>query len=195
MKRIKILGLGVAAAMALMAFAGAGPASATTLSSSAGNYPKETPIDFTQAGAETSKFETLGGTILEECSGITIKGKTVNETGETVSGPIESLTWEGCTHTSDTTRNGSLSVRWSSGTSGTVTGSGSEWTDSTIFGSCDYGTSQTGTSLGTLVGGRPATLRISAIVPLIEGGFTCPKEVRWTANFTVTSPSELLVTS
>ena len=52
------------------------------------------------------------------------------------------------------------------------------------------------TDLGTLVGSTTgdATLAISTEVPKIEGGFLCPNPSRWTANYTVTSPTPLHVT-
>lgn len=186
MKYVKILGLAAVAAMALMAFVGAGSASATTLSSTNGNLPKGTVIHATLTKGSTAILES-GSTVLDTCTESTIKGTTSNETGPSVEGPIEVLSWGGCTHTTDTVAGGNLAITWTSGTNGTLAGKGSKVTVSTIFGSCTYGTSETGTTLGEVKGGNPATIAISTTVPLIEGGFSCPSTSTWTANYTVTS--------
>jgi hypothetical protein len=64
----------------------------------------------------------------------------------------------------------------------------------TVFGtSCYYGTGA-GTTLGTLVGGAPATLKVNTVVNEQEPqSFLCLNDARWEATFTVTSPSSLYV--
>ncbi len=201
MKHLKMLSLAAVAAMALMAF-GAGTASATELyqlktSAAPATLAKGTVIDASLTGS--AKLES-GGEVLDTCTGGTVKGKTTTagSSTSTVSGNIEELTWTNCTKPTTTVKNGSLEIHHiSGGTSGTVTGSGSEVTINGIFGtSCVYGTGA-GTDLGTLVGATGphshATLAINTSVPRISGGFLCPSTAVWNANYTVTSPVGLVV--
>jgi hypothetical protein len=211
MKYLKMLGLAAVAAMALMAFAGAGTASATVLCKKnptavppavtgtecpkGEDYPSGTVIDGSQTTA-TAILETTGGSTLDTCTGSTVKGKTSTTGGATatVTGPIEELTWTGCTFPTSTVTKGSLEIHWIPGThNGTLTAKGTEVTINTgFFGACTYGASATGTDLGTITGGNPATMTINALVPLIknESGL-CPSEARWTSHYTVTSPTPL----
>ncbi|HET7454205.1 MAG TPA: hypothetical protein VFJ76_01675 [Solirubrobacterales bacterium] len=204
MKHLKMLGLAVVAAAALMAFVGAGTASATKLckdSACAEDYPAETEIKSSLSGSAI--LETIGGVTLDTCSGGEVNGKTPATEGEPLSGNISALTWEGCTRTTDTTVNGSLAIKrvlvenenkeLVPNGNGTVTGSGSSVTVNGIFGtSCVYGTG-TNTPLGTLVGGNPATITINALVPRTVANALCPAETRWTASYTVTSPKPLFI--
>ncbi|HET7454552.1 MAG TPA: hypothetical protein VFJ76_03435 [Solirubrobacterales bacterium] len=194
MKHLKILGLALVAAAALMAFVGAGTASATKLckdSACTEDYGAGTEIKSSLSGSAI--LETVGGVTLDTCSGGEVNGTTSATEGTPLSGNISALTWEGCTRTTDTTVKGSLSIEKTSGGNGSVTGSGSSVTVNGIFGtSCVYGTG-TNTPLGTLVGGSPATISISALVPRTVANALCPAETRWTASYTVTSPSSLFV--
>lgn len=192
MKYVKMLSLAAVAAMALMAFV-ASSASATTLNNGTEVLKKGAAIDASLTGSETAKLES-GSTILDECSGGTVEGVTDNETGSAVTGTVSkaNLTWSGCTKTTNTLAGGSLSITYTSGSNGSVTGSGFEVTVNTIFGSCVYGLGG-GTNLGTLVGGTPATLSINTSVTKISGNFACPGTATWTANYTVTSPATLKV--
>ncbi len=200
MKYIKMLGLAAVAAMALMAF-GAGTASATELyqlktGANAVTLGKGTTIDASLTGS--AKLEA-GGEVLDTCTGGTVDGVVDNpgSSTTTVSGPINELTWTGCTKPTTTVKTGALEIHYSSNTNGTVTGSGSEVTINGIFGtSCVYGTGA-GTDLGTLVGATGphahATLAINTSVPRVSGGFLCPSTAVWNANYTVTSPTGLVV--
>lgn len=206
MKYMKLIGLAALAAMALMAF-GAGTASATKLcknnlstTNCSEHYPEKTLVEATLTknakGEQTAILETLEGTVLDTCTGSTVAGKTENTaaTGEPVKGKIETLTWSGCTKTTNTLSMGTLEISHIAGTdNGTLTGSSTEVTINTIFGSCVYGLAATGTHIGTVVGGNPATITISAIVPKLSGNFACPSESRWTATYTITQPNPLYV--
>lgn len=208
MKHVKMLGLAAVAAMALLAFVGASSASATVLckttptlgSPCASPYPAGTTIDATLE--ETATLETLEGTVLDECTGSTIKGTTSNKgsSTETVSGNASELTWTGCTRETKTTVLGSLEIHNISGThNGTLTGSGFSVTVNGIFNtSCIYGTG-TGLDLGTLnqstSGTTPATIKINAEVPRTVSNFLCPQKTRWTASYLVTEPVPLYVTA
>lgn len=193
MKHVKILGLAAVAAMALMAFV-ASSASATVLTSPAGTkLPAGTVIEATLNGSAVLE-ETTGPT-LDTCTASTVSGKTSAESGTPLTGNIETLDWGtelSCTAPTHTLVNGSLSVEATSGGNGTLSGSGSKVTVG-IFGlSCIYGTG-TGTALGTVTGGNPATVTINAVINLIEGGIGCPKTTRWTATYTVTKPNPLFI--
>ena len=196
MKYVKTFGLAAMAAMALMAFI-ASSASATALYSNTTKQGAGTEINATLTGG-TATLETLEGTVLDTCKGGGVAGKTNNAggAGVSVTGTIESLTWSECTKTTDTLNPGSLEIHWISGTkNGTLTAIDAEVTINTIFGSCVYGSAKA-LNLGTVVGSTTgnATMEINTKVPKISGNFACPAESRWTASYTVTTPSPLHVT-
>lgn len=198
MKHLKMLGLAAIAALGLMAFLGAGTASATTLATnSAGTikYAAGTEIHSTLKTGTSALLETTGGSTIATCTGSTVKGKTSNETGTSVSGSIETLTWTGCSQTTDNVTLGSLSITKSTGDSGTVAGSGTEVTLGVFGVSCTYGTGAS-TTLGTITGGAAPVLAINAVLSRTAGDeFLCPKSGRWTAEYVVTSPHELHIIS
>lgn len=194
MKYFKMFGLVTAAATAMMAFTIAS-ASATTLSNGSETLKSGSAIDASLTGTETAKLEA-GSTILDECTGGTAEGVTFGNSGSVIFVNIEpsDLTWSGCTKTTDTEEGGSLSISWTSGSNGSVSGSGFRVKINTIFGPCVYGLGS-GTHLGTLVGGTPATLAINTSVTKSTGNIACPATATWTANYTVTKPSTLTVQS
>ena len=198
MKHVKMLGLAVVAAMALMALVGAGTASATALYSGATKLGAGTEIQATLSG--TATLTTTEGTVLVTCTGGEVKGKTTNSGGaaETVKGTVEKagLTWAGCTEPVVTLAGGSLEIHHITGTvNGTLTGSGFEVTvDTTIFGSCIF-TLTAGTHLGTLTGTGigDATMHINAVVSRKSG--LCPATEKWVGTYKVTKPTPLHVTA
>jgi hypothetical protein len=205
MKHLKMLGLAAIAALGLMAFVGAGTASATTLSTdAAGNthYGPGTVIHSTlKPGTSALLKDTSGGTIAT-CTESTTKGKLEDPVVETngvkfvsgtwVTGALETLTWGGCSQTTDTLANGSLEIMWTSGNSGEVRSKGSKVTLGVFGVSCVYGTGE-GTVLGTITGGTAPELAINAKLAKVEGGFLCPSSGVWTANYIVTEPHALFV--
>jgi hypothetical protein len=207
MKHLKMLGLAAVAAMALMAFLGASSASATVLCKknltsgchAAGEaYPEGTEIVSSLTGAEKAKLE-IGSTILDECANGSVSGKTetTGSSTQTILGKVtaENLKWENCTRTTKTLAGGELEIHYISGTdNGTLTVRGFEVTVATIFGSCIYGFTAAAGDLGEVKGGEPATMAIKANVPKISG--PCPgTEALWTANYTVTKPSPVFVST
>jgi hypothetical protein len=199
MKYLKMLGLAAFAAMALMAF-GAGSASATKLctdSACTTVYPAGTEIHSSLVAGTTARL-TSGSTTVDTCTASTIKGKTSNESGATVSGNIETLSWgetnTACSVTTDTVKNGKLEIKWTSGTSGEVIGKESEVTTNTFGTSCTFGTG-TGTVLGTITGGTAPKITISTTVQKTAGNFLCPNSAGWDAEYVVTSPHALFVGS
>lgn len=209
MRYIKMLGLAAVAAAALMAFVGAGTASATTLCKTvpdasgnceaAWHYPVGTTIHATQEPGTTANLENTSGSTLDTCTESTIHGvtTTTGSATETVKGHIDAISWGSgttpCTATTDTLALGTLEVHAELPHGrGTLTGAGSKVTVN-IFGvSCVYGTG-TGTDLGTVTGGNPATIDVNAVIKKEEGGFLCPETTKWTASYIVTSPKPLYV--
>jgi hypothetical protein len=200
MKPLKILGLAAVAAAALIALVGAGTASATVLcknnaSTSACSETYGSGQSIEASLSETTTLETTSATVLDTCTGGTLKAKTTNAGGasETVKANVETLSWSGCSKTTDTLKNGSLEIHWISGTdNGTLTASSSEWTINTIFGTCTYGFG-TSTDLGTVTGGNPAKVSVNAILTKTAGSGLCPADARWKANYTFTAPQPLYV--
>jgi len=185
MKYVKMLGLAAMAAMALMAF-GAGTASATSSLYSTGvKVAAGTSLDATLEGGTALLSTTDGKTLVDTCTSSTVAGKVEYPGGGAdAKGAISSLTWGGCTVTTDTLTNGALSVS----STGAVTGTSSVVTVNFGGVSCRYGTGA-GTSLGTLTTG---TLAINAVINEQEPkSFICPDTTKWTANYSVTSPHDL----
>ena len=199
MKYLKMLGLAVVAAMALMAMAGAGTASATVLCKTTSTpcnsvYGKGTVIRPTLTGSNV--LETLEGSTLTTCVGTSIKTVIENPGGATatVFGPNTELVATGCTNQTFTLKSGSLEIHHIAGTdNGTVTGLVAEVTV-VVFGgtSCTYGAG-TGTDIGTLIGGESPVIKVNGIVKKTAGGFICPAETRWTGEYKVTEPTPIYV--
>lgn len=203
MKYLKMLGLAAVAAMALMAFVGAGSASATVLCKTApvgGVCPEgwdyAAGTEGTASLTESLVLETKEGTILDTCSGSTVQS-TLSNTGsaaETIKSKLSSITFTGCTKTTDTINPGSGEVHWIAGTSnGTLTTFSTEVTVNTIFGSCVYGAKATGTDYGTTVGGNPGSLTLNTLIPRVSGNFACPAEARITGKYVATNPTNAWV--
>jgi hypothetical protein len=196
MNRLKTLGLLAALALALVIFSAADSASATVLCTNSGcsiDYSAGTKVTSSLKGGTSTRFTAAGSTFT--CTGSSISGKTSNTSGTTVTLSIESLSWSGCSQTTDTVKNGSLSIEWISGTSnGTVRGTGSEVTVGFFGISCTYGTGES-THLGTLTGGVEPFLLISATLKKTAGGVFCPTTAVWEAEYVVTEPHALFVGS
>jgi hypothetical protein len=183
------------AAFAALGVFGVGTASATILCTDAGCgtvYKAGTAIELT-LGSGTSARLTSGGSTIATCTGSMAKGTTSSESGTPLTGTISSLTWSGCSQTTHTVTNGSLSIEWISETlNGTVVGSGTQVTVQ-IFGvSCTYGTGE-GTHLGTLTGGEAPLLKIATTVTKTAGGFLCPGTAGWDAEYVATEPHAVFV--
>lgn len=195
MKYLKMLGLAAIAAVAAMAIVGAGTASADEVCTDkpVNNMCPEgkliTTIEASQVG--TGSLETTGGTTLVTCAAGDIHISVTNQgTGvDPITGNIEELEFTECSNTVDTLSTGTLNATHTGeGTSGKLTALGSEVTVAGIFGaSCVYGASgalEIGTTSGT-------TLTVNAIVPRLSGGFSCPADTRWTAEFEITNHTEV----
>lgn len=182
MKYPKMLGL---TAMALMAFGTGSASAASHLYSTGVQVSAGTVLDLTLAAGTSSALTTTDGkTLVTTCTGSTIAGAVTYPAGGDAAISISSLTWSGCSSTTDTLTNGSLSIS----STGTVTGSGTVVTKNFGGVSGRYGTGA-GTHLGTLNTGKIA---INTILNEQEPkSFLCPDTVKWVATYIVTSPHDL----
>ena len=186
MKYVKILSLLAVASAALMAFAGS--ASATTVTSSEGETPKIV--------ASAEGHAVLDNPIAKiECAS-TVEGTVESHgTGVPAAGAISELSFTNCTNSWHVTvvAKGSLSVTGTGGGNGTVSSSGAT-VEATRFGVvCRYSTG-TGTKVGTVTGGTPATMHIEAAIPFHNGSFLCGEgATTWTGSYSVSKPGTLTV--
>jgi len=207
MKYVKMLGLAAVAAMAFMAFAGAGSASAatSTLCSTATNpctsaYPIGTVLDFSLEPEKSAELVTTDKkTVLDKCSGSTVKGKLERDsrttpTAQLAGGKLTELTWTGCTFPTKTLTpiEGGLEVEGLAGGNGTIKSFGEirVTIQTVLFGSCVYGVTA-GTHLGTLTEGKPATIDAEAVAKKLSGSeAACPETSLWTGKYIQTEPKE-----
>ena len=185
MKYVKILGLLAVAAAAMMAFAAS--ASATTVTDSTGNG---TPT--IHAENEKGHVSLHNSIVNIECSS-TVQGTvTAHGASTTASGALTSLGFTNCTNewvidVAEPT--GSLEIHYTGAGSGhgegTLTSTGSKVTATRAGLSCVYETKNT--PIGTVVGGTPATLTISASIPRVGGSFLCGgSTATWTGSYVTT---------
>jgi len=190
MKYVKILGLLAVAAAALMAFAGI--ASATTVTSPTGTVILDTTaIHAVNTGGAHVKLSNPIANI--ECQS-TVEGEISKQgAGVTAEGGISVLDFTSCTNSwhVTTVSPGTLIAHWT-GTggvyNGTVTSNGAKVRTTRLGVVCVYVTSAT--PIGTLTGGTPATLAISASIPIneAESSALCGKgNAAWSGGYTTTS--------
>jgi hypothetical protein len=195
MRYLKMLCLAFGAMAAMSAIAGAGTAGATLLCpepSCAKDYAAGTKMSVSLKSGTSAVFTTTEGTTLNTCNGTTIEGSTANTGGSGIAVKSATAEWsfKNCTSSTTTIKNGELEVTRITGTNnGTVVARGYEITVQTIFGSCVFGPG-TGTDIGTLIGGS-AVMKVNSVLQKISG--LCPSTGRWSAEYTVTSPSPLYV--
>ena len=185
MKYVKILGLLAVAAAALMAFAGT--ASATTVATSTGGAAATPTIHAVNSGGHVKLANPIANI---ECSS-TVEGKVESHgAGVTAKGNITTLNFTGCTNSWHVTAtvNGSLEVHYTSGHNGLLTSNGAK-VDTTRLGvTCVYETKNT--SIGTVTGGAPAKLAISASIPInsTESSGLCGSgNAAWSGSYETTS--------
>jgi hypothetical protein len=200
MKHLKMLGLAVMAAAALMALIGAASASATVICKNNLNtekcsepYPVGTKGTASLQGSAV--METLGGETLVTCTGSTVSS-TLENAGSattTVKSSLSSISFTGCSTTVSVISPGSAELHHIPGTdNGTLTTQNTKVT-TLIFGvSCTYGTGAS-RDVGTTVGGNPGSMTLNTTFPKVEGGFVCPSEVRFTGKYVATSPTNAWV--
>lgn len=203
MKYLKILGLAIVAAAALMAIVGAATASATVLCDSATNPCSEkweagAQLEFKVKANTVGRWGPTNGETLVECGAGILKGNpSTGGASETVTVSINGeseLNWNnGCGGgvVTKTLEGGKLEIHSiSESSNGTVTATGFSFT-TTFFGvSCVYSFA-VATDLGTLTGSATgdAVLDINSVFSKKEGGFLCPTSVTWVEEFTQVGPS------
>jgi hypothetical protein len=197
MRHLKFLAMAAVAAMALMAFA-ANSASATALYNGATKLGVGSTLDwstkFVARVVSTARTE-----VLDECSGLTIKGSITNAggAGVEVQSNNSELNWTGCSVPTSTDVLGGFKVADLGKTEGTVR-SNSEigWTINTIFfGVCRYGFAS-GTHIGTIKSSASGTAEfiINATATKQAGSqFACPVSVFFEAVLVSTTPDNLRV--
>ena len=188
MKFLKNLGLLAAAVVVLMAFAA--PASADSVTS---------PTGTTYTGE--LKAEAEGHTVIDnpiakiECASTYSSQVEGHGSGKEVSGKNSNLTFTNCTDSWHVTVTvfGAFGIVWGSGFVGVFAMAG-VIIEATRFGiTCRY-SAGSGTKVGSLTGGNPATLDISASLPFHSGSIFCGEgATAWTGSYKMTTPSSLYV--
>jgi hypothetical protein len=103
MKHQKILGLMALTAVAVMAI-GTANAAATTLSIGGITQNKSISLEASLKTSISALLKDEFGTTTDTCTTSIMKGKTTTFTGAAVSGPLSSLTFGNCTHTTTVLR-------------------------------------------------------------------------------------------
>ena len=192
MKYLKMFGLAALAA-ALMAFFAVGTASATILEDDSQKLSTNSLITAESEG--TTELHPPFGSI--NCKKSHVGGKTTNEggAGVNVSGDITALSWGECNATVTVLQKGTLSIAHTSGSNGTLSGTGQQVTVVYLGFHCIFSTNNT--KLGTVTGGTTATLDIEATIPRTGGnsGAFCGTTAQWTGSYSVSTPDTLKVTN
>jgi hypothetical protein len=184
MKHLKILGLLAVAAAAMLAFAAS--ASADYVTTTTGGSPQTPTIHAVNEGGHVVLANSIANI---ECASTTEGSVTAHGNGIPVSGPLSSLSFTGCTNSwhVTVTANGSLSLAWTSGHNGTAKSTGTKVTTTRLGVTCNYETNNT--DIGTVTGGNPATLDISASIPIAAGssGLCGSGNAKWSGSYVTTA--------
>jgi hypothetical protein len=180
MSYLKMLGLITATATALVVLGGT--AIAATLTAPQGTT-------YTSSIQATAGNLVMHGNLYAmSCKHSSLKGKIeTHGAGVAAGGALSSLTFSQCNSSVTVKRYGSLKFH----SNGTVTSTDAEIVSPSSMGECVYTTSNT--VLGTLAGGSPGVLSLSAIIPRTGGSLWCGSSVEWTGSFTFTTPGSLWV--
>jgi hypothetical protein len=185
MKYVKMLGLAGVAVMAMAVVAGS--ASATTLE--IGGVKKNESVTLTASlkSGTSLAFKNTGGLFVNTCTTSHLHGATASPfTGESVTGPLSSLTLENCTRPMVVHAPGSLRIEYIAGTTnGTVFSENTEVTVNVggISFPCKTGT---GTPIGILTG----TASGHAILD-INVALDCLIWLKLEATYVITGPTGL----
>jgi hypothetical protein len=203
MRHLKMLGLAMVAAAALMAFLGGGSASATVLcktniesgcAASGWAYSSGTEINASLEGSFI--VSNTSGSVENTCTEVSNNGSTTNAGSATITviWTITSWSISNCAQTTVVTlAHTTIELHWIPGRNARLTVRGFRF-HMILFGvKCAYGFGEGGVELGTLTGGNPATMDVNAVIPKVEGSFLCPGDLRLESNFKITSPVPLYV--
>lgn len=194
MKPIEKLGLTALMTATVMAFVGVSMASATAVYNGATKLGVGAKVDFSLKPGTSGLFTDTGGNLLDQCNVTTIK-MSVTQAGSsttTTTGTVTELINSSCTFPTITVELGKGEIHHiASTTNATVTADAPiNVTINTIFfGTCIYGVTS-GTQLGTVTGGSPATFHASSVMEKFSGSsFACPTTGKWTGTYINTEPS------
>ncbi len=184
MKYVKILGLMAVAAATMMVFAGS--ASATSVTTTTGGAASTPAVHAVNEGGHVTLTNSIANI---ECQS-TVEGAVESHgAGKEASGSLNWLLFTGCTNVWHVTEvaPGGLALNWVSGHNGSLTSTGSKVTTTRFGVTCNYETN--GTAIGTLTGGNPATLDISASIPIAAGssGLCGTGNAKWSGSYVTTS--------
>jgi len=209
MNQMKAVGLAMLAV--LITLSSAGSAHATELyNNGSTTMGAGTTLDFSLKAFSSSVIVNTEGGELDKCSESTIRGKITNAGSSTSTTTVEieeiidvpsltptypGLTWQKCTFPTVTELGGRLEIHHIAGTStGTVTADADIRVriNTVFFGECTY-IATSGTDLGTISAGEPATFTANAVLERwIGSAFACPTTAKWTASFRSTTPSGVI---
>lgn len=136
-----------------------------------------------------------------QCSTSVLAGNTENSGGSSVTVTVQVLTLKlaSCNCTVTALANGKIEFHYSDNGDGVLTGKGQEVTITCSGVSCKFGTSSTGTTLGTISGGSPGILHLNASLVWLPGdgsSFVCTigsGSTPFQATYHVTSPTPLFL--
>lgn len=187
MKYVKKLGLLVAAAAALMAFAGS--AAATVITSPSGTT-------YTSAiKAHSEGYWTLHNAVGTIFCVSTFEGKVERHTGSgatTAGGKISKLTFTGCTNgeVHPNIEGGEFEIHKLAGGNGTFTSTGARFTTTQFGFECGYTTANT--TLGVITAGEHGTLDITNnALQRTHGSFFCGSSANLTGAYKITTPTNI----
>lgn len=204
-----MLALAAVSTAVAVAIGGAGSASATVLCKTtstpcASHYPSGTELNAQLKAGTKAKFQSAWTTI--ECNESTLNQTTQNtgSSSTTVETAVEQLSFSECSCPGanahiNVVLKGTIEIHHISGTdNGTLTGHGQYLTlkCTALATTCIYNVSETGTDLGTLVGGEIAKLAINAALPYKTGDSSqmiCGASTTFTAEYDITSVKGLFV--
>jgi hypothetical protein len=211
MKHLKILGLAIVAALAVMALAGAASASASVLCSTNTNpctgtkYPSGTKISSSLKTGTTATLTTSIGNVV--CKKSTVGGVTTNAEAH---GEISSFTFTECSLGSTPCEVKAVNLNYTAQGTATSGGNGiltvSEKLKnppnpneppippgaSVVCGSFINCTFTSSDIVLDVTGGAPATI-IAKEEELARSGGICPSTSKWDAEYTVSAPNPLFI--
>ena len=191
MKYLKMLGLTAIAAMAMMAVT-AGSASATTLEVTGATQNGPVEITASIKSGNWVLLKDTAGFNPNTCTVSHVSGTTATPySASSVTAPVSTLTFEGCTRPVEVKNAGKLEVTYTTGTNGTVASEEAEVIVGTAIGKLTCKTGAT-TNIGTLngVASGHATMTVSAV---LNCGIV--PSATWSGEYTITAPHGLGVSA
>lgn len=211
MKSIRILGLGVVAALAMMAFVGAGSASAVTLCntnestcSTEHMYSANTAISAHLKAGTVALLKT--NIVNVKCSVSETSGETTARNGSPLPGLIKSLSFEECETVAgtpctvtvvhlDATHPYNASIAATGGGNGSLTVTGNSLGNPGATVECAKVINCTFTTASarlSVTGGTMAVAKATEVV-LSQTGSLCPSTSTWNAEYEVRTPRTLFI--